>query len=94
MLFPFRPPETISIPTLTRLGHLLAGTGAFGFRLDRTDWFGDDVLWPAPRHRGRLADSAIHRALDQGRVAHPRMTVDMLVFTPGGDGVREARRSR
>jgi 2'-5' RNA ligase len=48
ILFPFMPPETIDPPALTRLGELFAGVSRFSFRLDHTDWFGDDVLWLAP----------------------------------------------
>ncbi len=49
ILFPFMPPETIDPPALTRLGELFAGVSRFSFRLDHTDWFGDDVLWLAPK---------------------------------------------
>lgn len=48
ILFPFMPPETIDPPALTRLGNLFADVTRFPFRLDRTDWFGGDVLWLAP----------------------------------------------
>jgi 2'-5' RNA ligase len=50
ILFPFMPPETIDPPTLIRLGQLFADVSRFRFRLDHTDWFGDDVLWLAPRN--------------------------------------------
>src|SRR5215467_8791536 len=49
VLFPFMPPETIGTAALTELGQLFANVSPFRFRLDRTDWFGDDVLWLAPR---------------------------------------------
>jgi 2'-5' RNA ligase len=49
ILFPFMPPETIDPPALTRLGQLFADVCRFRFRLDHTDWFGDDVLWLAPQ---------------------------------------------
>lgn len=48
VLSPFMPAETIDAEVLTRLGQLFAGAGRFQFRLDRTDWFGDQVLWLAP----------------------------------------------
>jgi 2'-5' RNA ligase len=52
VLFPFMPPETIDTAALTQLGQLFAEVSRFQFRLYRTDWFGDDVLWLAPRDPG------------------------------------------
>jgi 2'-5' RNA ligase len=49
VLFPFMPPETIDPSALTRLGELFADVSRFRFRLDHTDWFGDDVLWLGPQ---------------------------------------------
>jgi 2'-5' RNA ligase len=48
VLFPFMPPEEISEGTLTQLERLFASVSGFDFQLDRTDWFGDTVLWLAP----------------------------------------------
>jgi 2'-5' RNA ligase len=52
VLAPFMPPDTIDTAALTALGRLLANVGRFRFQLDRTDWFGDEVLWLAPRDPG------------------------------------------
>lgn len=52
VLFPFMPPETIDPAALTKLGELFADVSGFRFRLDRTNWFGDEVLWLAPRDPG------------------------------------------
>lgn len=52
VLFPFMPPETIDTAALTELGQLFGEVSRFQFRLDRTDWFGDEVLWLAPRDPG------------------------------------------
>jgi hypothetical protein len=52
VLFPFVPPGSIGTDVLTRLGHLFAQVGRFRFQLSHTDWFGDDVLWLAPRDPG------------------------------------------
>jgi 2'-5' RNA ligase len=52
VLFPFMPPDAIDPSALTRLGELFAGVSQFRFRLHRTDWFGDDVLWLAPQDPG------------------------------------------
>ncbi len=59
VLAPFMPPETIDAAALAELKHLLAETSPFRFRLVRTAWFGDDVLWLAPR------DDRPFRALTQ-----------------------------
>lgn len=59
VLFPFIPPETIDTAALTALAHLFAAVSRFRFHLDHTDWFGDEVLWLAPR------DSGPFRALTQ-----------------------------
>jgi 2'-5' RNA ligase len=59
VLFPFMPPEAIDAAALTKLEELFAELGRFRFRLNRTDWFGDDVLWLAPH------DSGPFRALTQ-----------------------------
>jgi 2'-5' RNA ligase len=52
VLFPFMPPEEISEGTLISLERLFASVSGFDFQLDRTAWFGDTVLWLAPRDPG------------------------------------------
>lgn len=52
VLFPFVPATAIDSGVLTRLGRLFADSSGFSFRLERTDWFGDDVLWLAPDDPG------------------------------------------
>ena len=59
VLFPFMPPEMIGPPVLGDLERLFAAVRRFRFELARTDWFGDEVLWLAPR------DPAPFRALTQ-----------------------------
>ena len=59
VLFPFMPPEVIGPPVLGDLGRLFAGVRRFRFELARTGWFGEEVLWLAPR------DSAPFRSLTQ-----------------------------
>jgi 2'-5' RNA ligase superfamily protein len=49
VLFPFLPPGRIDETVLAELEHLFATVSRFRFRLDHTDWFGDTVLWLAPR---------------------------------------------
>lgn len=48
VLFPFMPPDQIDDALLGELRRLFAATETFGYRLDRTAWFGDEVLWLAP----------------------------------------------
>ena len=45
VLFPFMPPQAIDDATRAALARLFAGVSRFRFRLDHTDWFGDEVLW-------------------------------------------------
>ncbi len=52
VLAPFVPPAKIDTAVLTQLERLFAAVRGFGFRLDHTDWFGDAVLWLAPRDLG------------------------------------------
>jgi 2'-5' RNA ligase len=59
VLFPFMPPNAIDAAVLAELGRLFAGARAFSVRLGHTDWFGDEVLWLAPR------DPAPFRALTE-----------------------------
>ena len=64
VLFPFMPPGTIDPAVLDELAGLFAAVSRFGFRLDRTDWFGDEVLWLGPDDPGpfRALTEAVHRA--------------------------------
>lgn len=52
VLFPFMPPADIDATVLARLADLFAAVPGFGFRLSRTDWFDDAVLWLAPDDPG------------------------------------------
>jgi 2'-5' RNA ligase len=56
VLAPFMPPRMINAPVLTQLGQLFADVSPFQFRLDRTDWFSDHVLWLAPGDPGPFRD--------------------------------------
>jgi 2'-5' RNA ligase superfamily len=52
VLFPFMPPAAIDEAVLAELDRLLMTVSRFSFRLDRTDWFGAEVLWLAPHDPG------------------------------------------
>jgi 2'-5' RNA ligase len=56
VLAPFMPPQMIDASVLTRLGELFADVSPFQFRLDRSDWFSDHVLWLAPGDPGPFRD--------------------------------------
>ena len=58
------PPGAIDPAVLAELADLFAAVSRFRFRLDHTDWFGDDVLWLAPRDPApfRALTEAVHRA--------------------------------
>lgn len=69
VLFPFMPPGTIGPAVLTELAHLLGTVSGFRFRLDRTEWFGDEVLWLAPHDPGPFR--ALTQAVYQAYPAYP-----------------------
>ncbi len=48
VLFPFLPPSLVSDSVVARIEQTLRGVPAFDFALDRTEWFGDQVVWLAP----------------------------------------------
>ena len=52
VLFPFMPPQTIDLAALAELEHLFSAVSRFRFQMDHTNWFGDNVLWLAPRDPG------------------------------------------
>ncbi len=51
VLYPFAPPSTLGATTVDGLRAAVAGVPAFDVRLDAVDWFGDDLVWLAPRPR-------------------------------------------
>ena len=55
VLYPLMPPDAIGPPVLAELERLFAAAGRFRFRLGRTAWFGQEVLWLAPDQPGRFA---------------------------------------
>jgi 2'-5' RNA ligase len=57
VLYPFLPPASIDGAVLASLHGLFAGFAPFDVTLDRVSWFGEDVVWLAPR------DDAPFRAL-------------------------------
>jgi len=69
VLFPFMPPQAIDPAALTKLERLCAAARQFRFQLDRTAWFGDEVLWLAPRDPGPFR--ALSRAVAEAFPAFP-----------------------
>lgn len=56
VIAPFMAPRMMDAPVLTQLGQLFANVSPFQFRLYRTDWFSDRVLWLAPGDPGPFRD--------------------------------------
>jgi 2'-5' RNA ligase superfamily len=52
VLTPFIPPAGLDTAVLGQLARLFAAVPRFTFRLDRTQWFGDQVIWLAPSDPG------------------------------------------
>jgi 2'-5' RNA ligase len=48
VLFPFMPTQQCDVAVLAKLQRLFATTPAFDYRLSRTAWFDQAVLWLAP----------------------------------------------
>jgi 2'-5' RNA ligase len=48
VLFPFVPADDLDDGVLQRVRAVVDTVPRFAYRFDRTDWFGDDVLWLAP----------------------------------------------
>jgi len=49
VLYPFVPPSAITVGTVAVLARAAASVGAFECRFPVTAWFGEEVLWLAPR---------------------------------------------
>jgi 2'-5' RNA ligase len=49
VLYPFLPPASVDGAVLASLRLLCAGSAAFDITLDRVSWFGEEVVWLAPR---------------------------------------------
>jgi 2'-5' RNA ligase superfamily len=49
VLYPFLPPAAIDGAVLASLRRLFAGFAPFAVTLDRVSWFGEQVVWLAPR---------------------------------------------
>lgn len=69
VLFPFMPPGAIGPAAVTTLERQFAAVRRFRFRLDRTAWFGNEVLWLAPRDPGPFR--ALTRAVVEAYPAFP-----------------------
>lgn len=52
VLYPFLPASALGPEVRGELARLFASFPKFSFTLDRTDWFGENVLWLGPRDPG------------------------------------------
>jgi len=66
VLYPFLPPASIDAAVLASLRRLFAGFAPFGLTLDRVSWFGEDVVWLAPRD-----DAPVRALIGATRIAFP-----------------------
>jgi 2'-5' RNA ligase superfamily len=81
VLFPFAAPDRIDKGILTALRQVLSAVEPFEFRLPRTGWFGESVLWLAPqpeapfRHLTEVLTTAFpdYPALGAPRVRPPSL---------------------
>ncbi len=55
VLFPFLPPDRLSMAALAAVATVVQTVPAFDLVLDKTAWFGDQVLYLAPQDPGPLA---------------------------------------
>jgi len=64
VIAPFLPRAGIGEPVLGALDRLFGGMPGFRFRLARTAWFGEQVLWLAPDDPGpfRALTERVHAA--------------------------------
>jgi 2'-5' RNA ligase len=64
VLFPFAPPEQITTAVVQRLREVVGTVAPFDVELAETSWFGEDVLWLAPRDPGpfRRLTELVHGA--------------------------------
>jgi 2'-5' RNA ligase len=52
VIYPFAPAGAIDLTTREQLAGVFGAIPAFGFRLDRVGWFGEEVVWLGPRDPG------------------------------------------
>ena len=52
VLYPFLPPPVLDADVRRTLSRLFASVARFPFVLDRTEWFGEEVLWLGPSEPG------------------------------------------
>jgi 2'-5' RNA ligase len=67
VLYPFAPPAALDADTLDRLAAAVAGVPRFTASWEDTGWFGEEVLWLAPRPTGRFRalTAAVTRAFPE-----------------------------
>jgi 2'-5' RNA ligase len=90
VLYPFAPPATIDDATVSALRAAVAGVPAFPFELAAVDWFGDDLVWLAPRPREPFDEltSRVARAFPDHppyggeHEPHPHLTVGYRSHAP------------
>src|SRR3954470_19451750 len=69
VVYPFVPPADVDDDVLTRLAAAVGSVSSFGCTFDRTEWFGEDVLWLAPEPDAPFRE--LVRAVVAAFPAHP-----------------------
>lgn len=90
VLYPFAPPSRIDAAAVSALREAVAGVPAFDVRLDAVGWFGDDLVWLAPRPRepfdeltGRVARAfPDHPPYAGEHEPHPHLTLGYRSHAP------------
>ncbi len=87
VLYPFLPPASIDGAVLASLRRLFAGFTAFDVMLDRVRWFGEQVVWLAPRDDGPFrALTAAAFAAYPGCAPYGGGLADVVPHLTVGDG--------
>ena len=96
VLYPFVPPSAITPSVVEALAGAVASVSAFGCEFGDTAWFGEDVLWLAPRPSApflaltRAVGAAFPGYLPYGG-AHPDPVPHLTVGERPAGGVAELR---
>ena len=91
VLYPFLPPERIDDPVLAALGEIVAAVPRSEATLTHFEWFGDTVVWLAPRpdRPFRELTKAVWRRFPEAPPYEGAHTDSMPHLTVGHDAPRD-----
>jgi hypothetical protein len=96
VLYPFVPPSAISAAVIADLADAVGSVGAFDCEFAATAWFGEEVVWLAPRPDEpfraltRAVSAAFPGYLPYGGI-HDDVIPHLTIGDRPADGVRELR---